>query len=142
MADQPNFGGQFWLWNGSALQRVLGVLAAGFPNPERATYKNTTHETTGGAHTYRGEPLQEPGTFTIRIQYDSDSETDQLLLDALADPDPRAYERIFPGGNGQRKIEGEAILTSYEVQEQGFEGQQEAILTFQASGAAAPEDVA
>ncbi|MCW3837811.1 hypothetical protein ACFQ1E_17335 [Sphingomonas canadensis] len=140
MSSQPNFGGEFWLADSAGtLTEIDGVLSAAFPNPTRGTYRTSNHKTTGG-HTYKAEALPEPGTFTVRIQYDSGSATDLLLLDAYTDKEPRAYRRVFPGGSGNRMLDGEAILTNYQVQDQALEGQQEAILTFQGSGGVTPAD--
>lgn len=133
MAD--NFGVQFWLHDGTALNQIDGVLSLTPASGARSTYKTTDHGTTGGVHTYQGEPLREPGTFTVRIKYLSGSADDIVLLAALADPTPRAYKWVYAPA---RQITGNAILTDYSVQEMGLEGQQEAILTFQASGAATP----
>ncbi|MBA4092397.1 MAG: hypothetical protein C0494_17645 [Sphingobium sp.] len=128
-----NFGVQFWLWNGTALTKLAGVTSVKPAETERGTYRTTTHDTTGGAHTYQGEALVEPGALTVVMDYESGSPTDLLLLAALADPDPRAYRIIFPGG--VRKVDGFTILTRYGSPEMGLEGKQESTLTFQASGA-------
>lgn len=135
-----NFGVQFWLHNGTALTKLVGVTSVKPPEPERGTYRTTTHDTTGGAHTFQGEALVDPGALSVTLDYDSGSATDDLLLEALADPAPRAYEIRYPGGT--RKVTGYAILTRYGSPEMGLEGKQESTLSFQASGAATPADVA
>lgn len=139
MAD-GNFGVQFWLHNGTALTKLAGVTSVKPTEPERGTYRTTTHDTSGGAHTYQGEALVDPGALTVVLDYVSGSATDTLLLDALADPDPRAYQVLMPGG--LRKVDGFVILTRYGSPEMGLEGKQESTLTFQASGATNPAAVA
>lgn len=137
--SNPNFGVEFWLHNGSALTQLAEVLSITPSSPSRGTYQDSHHGTVG-AHTYKGEPLLEPGTLTVRINYLSGSDTDTLLLAALADPAPRAYKSVHNGASGKRSITGSAILTGYAVQDMPLTGKQEAVLTFQASGAATHGD--
>ncbi|SEI68243.1 hypothetical protein SAMN05518849_101543 [Sphingobium sp. AP50] len=136
--SNANKGAEFWLHDTAEdeLAKLAGVLSVTPSNPTRATYQDSDHDTVA-AHTYQGEDLMEPGTLTVRINYLSGSATDTLLLAALADKAPRPYKSVHnAAASTKRKISGSVILTSYAVQDMPITGKQEAVLTFQASGAA------
>lgn len=130
-----NFGGRIKLHDGAQLAEIADVRRVDFPNPERGTYRNTNHAETSGAHTYHGEELLEPGTMTVQIGHVAGSATAALVVAAAADPEPRAFERYFPGPNGTTyMVSGAAILTSAPIEPQETTGEQLQTLNFQLSG--------
>lgn len=130
-----NFGGRIKLHDGAQLFEIADVRRVDFPNPERGTYRNTNHAETSGAHTYHGEELTEPGTMTVQIGHVAGSATAALVIAAQADPEPRAFERYFPGPNGtEYMVSGYAILTSAPIEPQETTGEQLQTLNFQLSG--------
>lgn len=130
-----NFGAEFYFTDiADAEFEIPEVLSVTPSNPTRGTYQNSHHKTVG-AHTYEGEALLEPGTLTVRINYLSGSEADLKLLAMLNHKSPKAYRSVHTAGAGKRQISGNAILTGYAPQDMPLTGKQEAVLTFQASGA-------
>lgn len=135
--SNPNFGVEFFFTDATNEEfEIPEVLSVTPSNPTRATYQDSHHKTVD-AHTYKGEALLEPGTLTVRINYLSGSEADAKLLAMLAVLDPKPYRSVHNGAAGaKRQVAGNAILTGYAPQDMPITGKQEAVLTFQASGAA------
>jgi hypothetical protein len=130
-----NFGVEFYFTDiADAEFEIPEVLSCTPSNPTRATYQNSHHKTEI-AHTYEGEALLEPGTLTVRVNYLSGSEADLKLLAMLNFKSPKPYRSLHTAGSGKRQIAGTAILTGYAPQDMPLTGKQEAVLTFQASGA-------
>lgn len=135
--SNPNFGVEFHFTDADDDEfEILEVLSVTPSNPTRPTYQDSHHKTVD-AHTYKGEKLLEPGTLTVRVNYLSGSTHDAKLLAMLAVLDPKPYRSVHNGSAGaKRQISGQAILTGYQPQDMPLTGKQEAVLTFQASGAA------
>jgi predicted secreted protein len=135
MMAKTSFGAVFKLHNGSTLTTVSEVFSVSPPQQSRATIETTAHDTAGGAKTYIGDGTYDPGEITIQGNYVAGSASDDLMLDALADGDVRAFEIVAKAASGTEDIEGSCIVTSYGPDGFEVDGKQTFSATLKVSGA-------
>lgn len=116
MPYSTGWGGEFYLHNGTALVKLLGVRSVD-PGEETADEHEVT--TLDAADRYKEFILGmiDPGEITVEINHVPNSATDQLCLAARAAGDSRAWKIVIPDSDGTplRKFEGNGYVRSYRV---------------------------
>ena len=127
-------GAKFHLHNGTALTQLAEVLSLTPPSPTRDTIDTTTHDSSGDYREFISS-LIDAGEATVLIHYVPGSAGDDLLLDALADGDLRAFAMDVNSATAtQERISGSALVTSYERADVVIDDKMTATLTLKVSG--------
>ena len=127
-------GAKLWLFGAAALVQISELLSVTPPDQTRDTIDTTHHGSTGDYREFIAS-LIDAGEATATIHYVPDSDTDELLLTALAAGDLRAFAIDVNKGDGtQQHISGSAILTSYAPGDVVIDDKMTASITLKVSG--------
>src|SRR6478752_4496230 len=125
------YGGEFHLYNGSALYELVEVKEFDIPSPGAREQVETTHLKSADWRREYVSSFYEDSDFEVVLNTRLLSDTDVLLADALSDGDDRAFKAVIPeNGVAAAQIEGTARCTGYSRGRVTADGVIEATATF------------
>lgn len=112
--ERTGWGGQFWLHNGTALTKLVGVTGIGFPDDQADEAEVTTLEAPGKRKQYI-RTLIDGGEFEVEMNYIPASATDTLCQAARDEGDVRDWKIVVPDVDGApaREVSGTAFVKMY-----------------------------
>lgn len=131
---KASFAAELHVFDGTALVKVAELLSVTAPERTRGTFETTAHDTTGGAKTFEGEALIDPGEISAQIHWVLGNTADVALAAWMAAGDVRAWRVVGKKASGTGQFNGSGILTSYAPDAMEIEGKQTATLTIKCSG--------
>jgi len=121
--------------SGGALVAVAELLTIEPPQLSRDTIDVTTHDSTGGAMEFIGEPIYDPGEMKLQMHYISGSAFDLASLTAFTTAAPQDVKMKVKGtGTTSRMLTFSGVVTEYALDSYEVKGKQSASMTLKVSG--------